>query len=231
MFVAKLIRRSFAILLSTALSSIGHFALAGTANAPAGPNITIQGKAFYKDGKPWLAKGIDVNAFAKPPKYFSSDKSAQTQRGYWGATELKSIKEKFGADTIRFHISQAGLDPQSSLYDPVYVSQILEPFELARQSGFAIILVMDAQQDGMPDLKCMPSASTERAWKRSGLPLSIRAMSCSNCSMSPARKEMLTTRKNGPAACRCWSTQSAAAEHRTFSCSTASIGHERQMTC
>lgn len=73
MFVAKLIRRSFAILLSTALSSISHFALAGTANAPAGTNITIQGKAFYKDGKPWLAKGIDVNAFAKPPKYFSTN--------------------------------------------------------------------------------------------------------------------------------------------------------------
>lgn len=60
------------------------------------------------------------------------------------------------------------MDPQSSLYDPVYVSQILEPFELARQSGFAILLVMDAQQDGMPDLKCMPSASTARAWKTLG---------------------------------------------------------------
>ena len=45
--------------------------------------ITIKGKDLYRDGTPWLAKGVDVNAFVKPPKFFAFDKSAQQQRSYW----------------------------------------------------------------------------------------------------------------------------------------------------
>jgi hypothetical protein len=29
-------------------------------------NVTIKGKDFYLDGKPWLPKGIKVEAFARP---------------------------------------------------------------------------------------------------------------------------------------------------------------------
>ncbi|HLG84783.1 MAG TPA: cellulase family glycosylhydrolase [Bradyrhizobium sp.] len=127
--------------------------------------IAIKGKDFYRDDKPWVAKGVDVNAFVKPPKFFAIDKSAQQQRAYWGETELKMVRQRLGADTLRFHISQAGLDPQSAIYDAAYAGQIVEPVLLARKHGFAVILVMDAQQDGTADLKCMPSASTVRAWQ------------------------------------------------------------------
>jgi hypothetical protein len=128
-------------------------------------DIAIKGKDFYRDGKPWQPKGVDVNAFVKPPKFFAIDKSAQLQRSYWGEIELKQVRARLGADTLRFHISQGGLDPETAIYDLGYIRQIVEAVQLARRDGFAVVLVMDAQQDGTPDLKCMPSASTVRAWQ------------------------------------------------------------------
>ena len=133
--------------------------------AMAGDEISIHGRTFYRGDRPWIAKGVDVNAFIKPPKYFSFDKSAQLQRSYWGETELQNVRKRLGADTVRFHVSQAGLDPSSTLYDPIYPQQVIEPVRFARRHGFAVIVVIDAQQDGTPDLKCMPSSSTVRAWE------------------------------------------------------------------
>ncbi|ASG24471.1 hypothetical protein [Nitrospirillum viridazoti] len=37
----------------------------------AAQSVALRGKDFYLDGKPRLAKGVDVNAFVKPPKFFS----------------------------------------------------------------------------------------------------------------------------------------------------------------
>lgn len=128
-------------------------------------DIAVKGRDFYKDGKPWQPKGVDVNAFVKPPAFFAIDKSAQLQRSYWGEAELKQVRARLGADTLRFHLSQGGLDPQATIYDAGYAHQIVEAVQLARRLGFAVVLVVDAQQDGTPDLKCMPSASTVRAWQ------------------------------------------------------------------
>lgn len=133
--------------------------------AIAAQDVTIKGKDFYLDGKPWLPKGVDVNAFVKPPKYFSFDKSAQAERSDWGDFELQMVRKRLGANTLRFHLSQGGLDPRSTLYDPVYIDQVLEPIRMARRQGFVVILVMDAQQDGTPELRCMPSDATARGWQ------------------------------------------------------------------
>lgn len=133
--------------------------------AMAGDDISLHGRTFFRDDRPWIAKGVDVNAFVKPPKYFAFDKSAQLQRSYWSKTELENVQKRLGVDTVRFHVSQAGLDPTSPLYDPVYAQQVTEPVRFARSLGFAVIVAMDAQQDGTPELKCMPSSSTVRAWE------------------------------------------------------------------
>ena len=67
-------------------------------------DITIQGKTFYKDGKPWILKGVHVGAFDRPkfipsaPKW-RNDSSAQV-RNLWGPDELNAVKRVFGADTI-----------------------------------------------------------------------------------------------------------------------------------
>ncbi len=87
-------------------------------SATAAQNVTIVGRDFYLDGKPWLPKGIDVEAFNRPLGNYESpalQKSAAQVRAYWGPVEIGAIKSVFGAQAIRLTISQPGLDPQSAI--------------------------------------------------------------------------------------------------------------------
>ncbi len=152
--------------MGAAFLFIGHVALAETAPAS---NITIQGKTFYKDGNPWLPKGIQVEAFNRPATIPSAasgmNQAAAKARSYWGAAEINAIKKVFGADTVRFQISQPALDPQSPIYDPNYLAELLTVFKQARDAGFVVIVSMDAQaENGLPNIACMPDDSTVRAW-------------------------------------------------------------------
>lgn len=86
-------------------------------SATAAQNVTIVGKDFYLDGKPWLPKGIDVEAFNRLLGNYESaslQASARQLRQYWGPAELQAIMTVFGAQAIRLTISQPGLDPQSA---------------------------------------------------------------------------------------------------------------------
>ena len=40
--------------------------------------------------------------------------------------ELKAIGTIFHADAVRITVSQPGLDPQSPIYDPQYLPEIME---------------------------------------------------------------------------------------------------------
>ncbi|MBV8925180.1 MAG: cellulase family glycosylhydrolase, partial [Bradyrhizobium sp.] len=135
--------------------------------ADAAQNITIQGKTFYKDGAPWLPKGIKVEGFNEPAGLRAKSKAATEARNDWNAKERDAIKHVFGADTIRFAVSQPGLDPQSPIYDPAYLDELLAAFKEARAAGFVVIPSMDAQgENGIEGLPCMPNDSTVRAWKK-----------------------------------------------------------------
>ncbi|OAF17257.1 hypothetical protein AXW67_10745 [Bradyrhizobium neotropicale] len=138
-------------------------------SATAAQNVTIVGKDFYLDGKPWLPKGIDVEAFNRPLGNYESpslQESARQLRQYWGPTEIEAIKSVFGAQTIRLTISQPGLDPQSTIYSSTYRDEVLNAIRQARASGFVVIPNMDSQgENGVPNLPCMPNDSTKRAWK------------------------------------------------------------------
>ncbi|SKA38687.1 Cellulase (glycosyl hydrolase family 5) [Enhydrobacter aerosaccus] len=140
----------------------------GAPSSASAQDIKIQGRTFYRKGSPWLAKGIDVEAFSHAPRRRAGDKNAMLKMSYWAAPELNAMRDIFHANTIRMQISQADLDPQSSTYDPTYVSDILTGVRLAERYGFAVVLVIDAQQDNVPSLSCMPSDSTMRAWKTLG---------------------------------------------------------------
>ena len=130
-------------------------------------DITIQGKTFYKDGMPWMLKGVDVAGLSKSSHQRANDKGAAQAKEYWNDAEIKAIKNAFGVDTLRLQVSPAGLDPQSPDYDPNYTSELQQNIASVRKMGFAVIVVMDAQQDhptGAPE-GCMPSDSVARGWK------------------------------------------------------------------
>jgi hypothetical protein len=134
-----------------------------------GPALSIKGRDFYKDGSLWQPKGLKVEAFGRPlGNYEAATLQAAIKQGrsLWGTEELRAIKTVFRADTIRFAVSQPGLDQQSSIFSPQYLSDILAAIRLARASGFVVIASMDAQaENGIANLPCMPNDSTVRAWR------------------------------------------------------------------
>jgi endoglucanase len=145
------------------------FVLLAPLTALAAQDVTLEGRGFFLDGKPWLPKGIDVEAFNRPLGNYESaslQDSARQLRQYWGPAEIQAIKTVFGAQAIRLTISQPGLDPQSTIYSTTYRDEVLKAIKQARASGFVVIPNMDSQaENGVPNLPCMPSDSTKRAWR------------------------------------------------------------------
>ncbi|MBB5341378.1 cellulase family glycosylhydrolase [Tunturiibacter gelidoferens] len=140
-------------------------------SAVSAQNVTIKGKDFYLDGEPWLPKGIKIEAFARPayipsaPKWMNDPSNLQG-RTWWTPEERMAMKTRFGATVVRFAVSQPALDPQSTIYDPKYLEELLGVFKEARKAGFVVIPSMDAQgENGILNLPCMPNDSTVRAWK------------------------------------------------------------------
>ena len=139
-------------------------------SAIAAQDVTIRGKDFYLDGKPWTPKGIDVEAFSRPafipsaPKWMNE--SLVDRRKMWGRSELDAVRNVFHADTIRLDFSQPALDPQSPIYDHQYLSDVLDVIRSVRAQGFVVIAMLNAQgPSGLTGLPCMPGDSTVRAWR------------------------------------------------------------------
>jgi endoglucanase len=128
------------------------FALLFPLAAWAAQDVTIRGRDFYLDGKAWLPKGLKVEAFARPafiptaPKWMNDPANLQGRK-WWTSDELAAMKSRFGATVVRFAVSQPALDPQSSIYDPKYLDELLGVIRQARDAGFVVIPSMDAQAE------------------------------------------------------------------------------------
>ena len=85
-------------------------------------------------------------------------------RQHFGQAELDAART-FGADVLRFQVSQPSLDAQSSIYDAQYVQDVLAAIRLARQNNFVVDLSMqDETQSGDPAPYALPTAVTVRVW-------------------------------------------------------------------
>lgn len=74
----------------------------------------------------------------------------------------------WGNDTIRFFVSQAGLDPQdpSGEYDPAFLPEFVAGVNLARAQGLNVIVcVQDEAGSGETTPTPLPNAGTGRAWQ------------------------------------------------------------------
>jgi hypothetical protein len=84
----------------------------------------------------------------------------------FGPEELDAIKA-YGADLIRFQVSQGGLDLDSPIYRPEYLETLVRGVRMARSKGFIVILSMQSQKpSGLDDPRGLPNDSTARAWRR-----------------------------------------------------------------
>jgi len=143
--------------------------LAGSLAQAAGEGISVDGNRLLKDGQLWIPKGFTLVAFVAPERAAKSVfKEAKRSFG----PELLDRARGYGADLLRFQVSQAGLDPQSSIYDPAYLDQILGAVHMAREKGFNVIVSMQWEPpSGLEGQPMMPSDITRRAWAKLAGPL------------------------------------------------------------
>ncbi len=94
----------------------------------------------------------------------SSSAWFKTAGEHFGTAELTAVKA-YGADTIRIQVSQAGLDPESSIYSASYIAELKTDLELIRSKGFNLIVSMQSESPSGIDQTGMPTAATQRSWK------------------------------------------------------------------
>jgi endoglucanase len=148
-----------AILLAWLLP-VGHLA---SAPALAENGVRIDGRTLVRDGRPWAPRGVVIVSFVAPVAELAPAYADAHQR--FRSEGLLEEAKRFGADSIRFQVSQPGLDPQSEIYDPDYRNTIRDAVAAARAEGFAVIVSMQWQRpSGIAGLPGRPTDSTERAW-------------------------------------------------------------------
>lgn len=136
---------------------------AGAAQA-ASDDITIEGNRFLRGGRPWVAEGVTLIGMVAPDKQIAERASYNAARKRFGPDMLTAVKA-YGADTVRYQVSQGGLDPQSPIYDPAYRGQVLDAIALTRKMGLNVIVSMQWQgPSGTKNATGMPDDTTRRAW-------------------------------------------------------------------
>ena len=124
--------------------------------------ISVQGNKILRDGKPWIAKGVTIVGVVAPEKRLGGP-YVQAHK-FFGPTELDAAKQ-YGADLIRFQVSQAGSDRQSEIYSDEYPNAVKLAVALARSKGFSVIVSLQSQPPSGVKETGMPSDKSVRAWQ------------------------------------------------------------------
>lgn len=170
----RVIRRHLKIIAPLAMSIAAGTqpALAQAPNPPADTTsnakqvVDISGTHFTLDGTVWLPKGLQIRGFIAPAAFERKDDKGVdlNARKNYGPLELAAATN-FGADELRFQVSQPSFDSKSPLYDAHYVSITEDAIATARKAGFVVIISMqDEPRSGEPKQHPLPTAATERDW-------------------------------------------------------------------
>lgn len=136
------------------------------------------GPRFNRNGTAWNMRSIQIRGFVSsiPTAQFLQNTQGIGQatidaQNIYGTAELQAAWQKFGANTLRFQVSQHDLDAQDDrsggmpAYDPAYKTAVLNAIQLARSKCFVVIVSMQAQlRSGVISRKTIAYRSTRRAW-------------------------------------------------------------------
>ena len=135
-----------------------HFS--GPAQPPPSGGVRVAGNRLLREGAPFVPVGFSMVGLVHP-----------TAEGgtAWAAKRVneRSMQEAlaWGANTIRFQVSQRGLDPTDVLYSEVYLDRITTGVALARAHGLVVILSIQDQGPSGGDSHAQPSEATIRDWQ------------------------------------------------------------------
>lgn len=132
----------------------------GPALPPPAQGVRVAGNRLRRDGAPFVPAGFTMVALVHPEA---------TGESSWAARRLDDrameTAAAWAANTIRFQLSQRGLDPDDELYSDAYVQRIVDGVTLARAHGFAVILSIQDQGPSGGSSHGQPSEATIRDWK------------------------------------------------------------------
>jgi hypothetical protein len=127
---------------------------ARSASAQPGGAITVEGNKVLKDGAPFVIKGfIFQNIGDTTPALERCATTAYCRRGLqardfmFGRGDFAtrtgmSTARSLGANTIRFNVNQAALDPSNPSWSPSYLDEVKYAVKLARTKDFVVIVAL-----------------------------------------------------------------------------------------
>ncbi|MGB8410724.1 MAG: cellulase family glycosylhydrolase [Gallionella sp.] len=143
----------------------GGLSLKANAVSEEGVVSVVNGK-LYRDDKPWVPKGVVLVGRLLPKQLHGDSHFAPLVKAAenFGSSELIGVKN-FGADLVRFQVSQPGLNPTSKLFDPEYAGYVVTGVKLARSMGFTVLISMQWESgSGSYHENNMPVSDTQNAW-------------------------------------------------------------------
>jgi hypothetical protein len=162
-------RRSAAVVaVLAAVLAVGlGFTLARAADAPpVAPTpdaVSVDGSQLLRGGADWIPRAVQIVGLVAPDRDLQGKYVAA--HDHFGAAELSAAVADH-VDTIRFQVSQFGLDPQDPMYSASYAAEVERGVALARQLGLNAIVSLQAQAPAGRNGRCpLPDAGAARAWQ------------------------------------------------------------------
>lgn len=155
--------RITALLASLALTLPAPASCAPAAAGP--PVITVAGNALLADGRPWVPGGVNIIGLLRPrPSGVGASRMFDRAWAEFSPRVLAAAKA-YGANVVRYQVSQPALDPESPGFVQGYRDHVAEAVRAAQRLGLTVVLSMQWQKGtGVAGLPTMPGASTARAW-------------------------------------------------------------------
>jgi hypothetical protein len=129
---------------------------------PHGQAISVHGRWLLRGGATFVPRGVQIVGLVAPDQALAGPYIQAHQ--HFGPAELRTAIG-YHADTIRFQVSQFGLDPQDRLYSPSYVREVVDAVHTARSLGLAVIVSVQAERPAGQAYRCpLPDAGSLRVW-------------------------------------------------------------------
>jgi endoglucanase len=160
---ARAARRTCGLLAAAAAILLVHVPLAAAQSQPRFQGeVSVSGPELLRDGAPWMPRGIQIVGLVAPDDALSG--KYELAHAQYGVDELRRAVAD-DADTVRFQVSQFGLDPADPLYSAGYVAEVRDAVESARALGLTVIVSIQAEAPAGRTGRCpLPDAGTERVW-------------------------------------------------------------------
>jgi hypothetical protein len=139
--------------------------------------VSIAGGRLLRGGAPFRPRGLSMTGLAVTPAMASAAPTsvwARAQANVSSAAALDQQLTRFrswGIDTLRFQVSQEGLDPGNSAYDASYQPLVMRTVRATVSAGFTVIVSLRGKMplptavDPCPT-EHLPCVVTERVWER-----------------------------------------------------------------